>query len=730
MRSYALIPLALCLLLCTTISATAQTYLYSDFAQPGDEFIYSTATNAGLNEDFNYAATGSNITWDFSALEIATQKTISYGDPEDSGYKTGFLSSCIASCLGNDEGTRPQCTAGCNTTWTTLTNLYRSGMDSLAIGTLEITDVSSLYVNDNVSGLAQNMLGFSVAIGGVPLKFLTEYSAPDIRYPFPLQLDKTASSNSHYTIDFTSLGLDIIYKSYTVRSHVVEASGTIITPYQTFTSALKLKTITQKTDTLFINGTTVPIPYPAVLTYTWFDASQGTAILEADAQQYGDATVYTDLSFLDEIRCLTPTALFAYTPLVGFLNENDSLGTSFTNLSVNADDFSWTFDDPASNENNNATDTNPTHWFTSTGTYNVALTACNNICDPLQCQTISLPVEVLDSANLTAQFSYEPSQPCAGNTVQFSNTSLNYTTSTWDFGDGSTSADDSPAHTYAAAGSYTVQLTAKDASNNSDITTLDITVGSTPMADITTTATTICPTNAVTLTTPTDATYAYLWEEVGTAETSISCTQCASPTVYPNTSTAFKLTTYSDCGVDYDTLELTVQDSTYANFTYTQDSYTITLTDASEQATSWLWNFGDTNTATEQNPTHTYATEGDYSITLEATGTCNNATAEETFSLVVTGTDEDPSFTLAIGPNPCYDRITIYGIPVTAQTVSFQLLNLQGATVLHAENLQPDDDQSLVILLTPITGSEQMLVGILKIDANQYIKKIMVTRQP
>ena len=42
--------------------------------------------------------------------------------------------------------------------------------------------------------------------------------------------------------------------------------------------------------------------------------------------------------------------------------------------------------------------------------------------------------------------------------------------------------------------------------------------------------------------------------------------------------------------------------------------------DDSYKATSWLWNFGDGNTSTAQNPTHSYSTAGDYTVTLTING--------------------------------------------------------------------------------------------------------------
>jgi PKD repeat protein len=57
-----------------------------------------------------------------------------------------------------------------------------------------------------------------------------------------------------------------------------------------------------------------------------------------------------------------------------------------------------------------------------------------------------------------------------------------------------------------------------------------------------------------------------------------------------------------------------------ANFTYTTSgliaSFTDTSTDSDGNIASWNWNFGDGGTSTAQNPSHTYAADGTYTVSL------------------------------------------------------------------------------------------------------------------
>lgn len=64
----------------------------------------------------------------------------------------------------------------------------------------------------------------------------------------------------------------------------------------------------------------------------------------------------------------------------------------------------------------------------------------------------------------TANFTFFKS----GNTVDFTNTSSNATSYSWDFGDGGMSSDENPTYTYSGEGDFTVTLTAMDDMGGSD----------------------------------------------------------------------------------------------------------------------------------------------------------------------------------------------------------------------------------------------------------------------
>lgn len=60
------------------------------------------------------------------------------------------------------------------------------------------------------------------------------------------------------------------------------------------------------------------------------------------------------------------------------------------------------------------------------------------------------------------------------------------------------------------------------------------------------------------------------------------------------------------------------------NFTYTMNGQTLSLTNTSQFATNYTWDFGDGNFSSASNPTHTYASSGVYNVCLTANNNCGS----------------------------------------------------------------------------------------------------------
>ncbi len=121
---------------------------------------------------------------------------------------------------------------------------------------------------------------------------------------------------------------------------------------------------------------------------------------------------------------------------------------TFADSSANSPS-SWTWDFA---DGSTSAAQNPVHNYSTAGTYNVQLIACNGSgCDSLS-QTINVTNVV------TADFTYS-GQLVVGQSIQFADSSSGGTAWTWSFGDGTTSGMASPTHVYTSQGTYIVSLT-------------------------------------------------------------------------------------------------------------------------------------------------------------------------------------------------------------------------------------------------------------------------------
>jgi PKD repeat protein len=87
---------------------------------------------------------------------------------------------------------------------------------------------------------------------------------------------------------------------------------------------------------------------------------------------------------------------------------------------------------------------------------------------------------------------------------------------------------------------------------------------------------------------------------------------------------------------------------------------TSTSPNTSTPINSWLWNFGDGNTSTAQNPSHIYTTAGKYTVSLKAGNSAGTDTATYTNLITVIATVPTANFTSSVttGPAPLAVQFT------------------------------------------------------------------------
>lgn len=177
--------------------------------------------------------------------------------------------------------------------------------------------------------------------------------------------------------------------------------------------------------------------------------------------------INADFNYVKVDSCGPYTAIFT--------NTSTNTGTGATTS------YHWDFGD-GTFYNGVTPPSIPPKGFPSASTYTVTLT----MTDTNACNGPSVISKVVDFniQNVTAAFSM-PDSICMPAFVSFTDQSTNATTWSWNFGDGNTSTQTNPTNTYAAPGTYTINLVAgnPNSCNKTSLSTKVITVLASPTAD-------------------------------------------------------------------------------------------------------------------------------------------------------------------------------------------------------------------------------------------------------
>ncbi|MBN1166435.1 MAG: PKD domain-containing protein, partial [Methanospirillaceae archaeon] len=315
-----------------------------------------------------------------------------------------------------------------------------------------------------------------------------------------------------------------------------------------------------------------------------------------------------------------PTAAFSAEPTGG----KSPLTVSFTDLSTGSP-ISWTWD---FGDETGSSEQNPVHTYETANLYTVTLTVTNSQgADTLEMEDyISVSGDVPPPA---AVFTADPRTGDAPLTVQFTDMSPGTPRWwLWKFGDGDSSTEKNPVHTYSQTGSYDVYLK----------------VGNSGGADSTLMPGFITVTGTGTIVADFSGTPVYGEKPLTVQFTDLST---GGPTMWAwdfgdggTDMIADPLHTYTEAGIYSVTLTASSQ---YGSDTITKTGYitvieqggivadfsgtptcgekplTVQFTDLSTGSpTMWAWDFGDGGTAMVADPHYTYTEAGIYTVTLTA----------------------------------------------------------------------------------------------------------------
>ena len=366
---------------------------------------------------------------------------------------------------------------------------------------------------------------------------------------------------------------------------------------------------------------------------------------------------------------------------------------------------SWTYDfGDGSLPVTSLSSSDATHVYGTAGTYVVSLTISNGVCAMTTTKTIIV--------NAIPQADFGTSGgSCAGNLLSFMATdpANNYF---WQFGDGTSSNEATPAHLYNSSGTYTVSLQTQDEYGCLSLpNSQDISVSPAPeIASITASDTIICIGSSTLLTAPTGS--SYLWSS-GETNSTISVTQSDTYSVQVTLADGCYYTTPPRHISNYPqpNADIYPSGSPLVLCSYNADTL---LSVPTQPNYTYLWNNGNTNAQI------LVGNNGTYSVTVTDTTTgCTRSKATQVTHTYVDAPYidysvnifcEGSSSTLSVVEG-APDKTYVWTNGMTGEEIEVYLTGSYGATAIDTNGCHSEISQLLNVTAIPMPNVEAFPSG-------------------
>jgi PKD repeat protein len=643
----------------TPSSSTAQNPANLEYALPGTYTITLTVSNAaGTSTSTQTIVVNGGPTANFTSNVAGQNATFSNSSSNALTYSWNFGDGGSSA---DQNPTHVYTTDGTYTVILTVTNAC--GTSTISQNVVINTSPGAGFSANTTSGCAGLTVNFSDISSGNPVAWAWTFEGgipgtssvqnPSVNYFTP----------GVYDVTLVVTSVNGVTSSFT-QNNIIVVNGA---PSAGFTSSN--------------NGTTVNFTNlsTGAVSYAWNFGDNSTSADPDPSHTYQNDGVY-NVTLAATNNCGTTifeqTVVVSTPPVAGF-NYSVNSGCApfivqFNNASSsNATSLSWNL--PGGNPSS-STDPNPIVTWNTAGVYVVTLTASNGAGNSTSTATIT--VGEGPSAGFTSQ--------TTGLSVNFTSTSSGANTYAWDFGDGTGSSTvQNPSYTYSQTGTFVVTLTVTNGCGTSTSTQTVVIEGSAPTAAISANQQSGCVPLTVQFTDQSAGNpSAWTWTFPGGTP---STSNAQNPVVEYNTPGVHDVTLQvtNAFGGNTQTFPayVTTQTTPASGFTFTSVQNTVTFTNTSQGAVSYSWNFGDGNSSTEQNPVHTYANPGSYTVSLSASNSCGTTIFQQTITLS-SGIGEAAwmeNFRLFPNPNSGAFVVEMNGIP--QEEVEFVLFNAIGQQI-------------------------------------------------